>query len=196
MLKGPVCYKLPNIYNKTILNQIFMLFSLKNTSFFTVFSCIIQNTVVSVWCYHLPFFSNVETQMGNNTFRKYIFHLFYSVFKLYSNLWLKQRFVMWLCAPSPSCGGQAEYLLIACLRIEATPSFTYLVCWIKLLHRPPFCAVILSAEWSSPSNTLSCIIILHAEWSSPICHLMLCHYLSLLNEDLPSANIICVPSLS
>ena len=40
-----------------------MLFSLKNT-FFTVFSCIIQNPIVSVWYYRLPFFSNVETQVN------------------------------------------------------------------------------------------------------------------------------------
>ena len=39
-----------------------MLFSLKNTVF-TVFSCIIQNPIVSVWYYHMPFFSNVETQV-------------------------------------------------------------------------------------------------------------------------------------
>ena len=38
-----------------------MLFSLKNTVF-RVFSCIIQNTIVSVWYYHMPFSGNVETQ--------------------------------------------------------------------------------------------------------------------------------------
>ena len=53
---GQVCYKLPKIYNQTILNQ--MQFSLKNTV-----SCIIQNPVVSVWYYHLPFFSNIEIQV-------------------------------------------------------------------------------------------------------------------------------------
>ena len=40
-----------------------MLFSLKNTVV-TVFSCIIQNPIVSVWYYHMPFFSNVETQVS------------------------------------------------------------------------------------------------------------------------------------
>ena len=62
MSMGQVCFKLPKIYNYTILNQIFILFSLKNTVF-TVFSCIIQNPVVSVWYYHMPFFSNVEAQV-------------------------------------------------------------------------------------------------------------------------------------
>ena len=30
---------------------------------FTVFSCIMQNHIVSVWEYHIPFFSNVEKQV-------------------------------------------------------------------------------------------------------------------------------------
>ena len=38
-----------------------MLFSLENTVF-TVFSCIIQNSVLSLCYYLLPFFINVETQ--------------------------------------------------------------------------------------------------------------------------------------
>ena len=60
---GQVCYKVPTIHNQTILNQIFMLFSLNNTVL-TVFSGIIQNPVISVWQYHMPFFSNVETQVS------------------------------------------------------------------------------------------------------------------------------------
>ena len=39
-----------------------MLFLMKNTVF-TVFCCIIQNRVVSVWYNHMPFFSDVETQV-------------------------------------------------------------------------------------------------------------------------------------
>ena len=39
-----------------------MLFSLKNTVI-TVFSGIIQNHIISVRYYHMPFFSNVETQV-------------------------------------------------------------------------------------------------------------------------------------
>ena len=42
-----------------------MLFSLKNTVF-TVFTGIIQNPIVLVWYYHMPFFSNVETQVPNH----------------------------------------------------------------------------------------------------------------------------------
>ena len=38
-----------------------MLFSLK--TLLLQFACIIQNPVVSVWYYHLPFFINVETQV-------------------------------------------------------------------------------------------------------------------------------------
>ena len=33
---------------------------------FSIFSCIFQNHVVSVWYYHLPFLSNIETQVYYN----------------------------------------------------------------------------------------------------------------------------------
>ena len=39
-----------------------MLFSLKNTVL-TVFSGVIQNPIVAVCHYHMPFFSHVETQV-------------------------------------------------------------------------------------------------------------------------------------
>ena len=39
-----------------------MPFLLENTVF-TVFSGIIHNPIISVWYYHMPFFSNVETQV-------------------------------------------------------------------------------------------------------------------------------------
>ena len=42
-----------------------MLFSLEN-SVFTEFFGIIRNPVASVWYYHMPFFSNVETQVIYN----------------------------------------------------------------------------------------------------------------------------------
>ena len=54
--------QITKIYNWTILYQIFWIFVLKNTVF-TLFSCIIQNPVVSVSYYPLPFLSNVETQV-------------------------------------------------------------------------------------------------------------------------------------
>ena len=38
---------------------------MKNTVF-TLFSGIIQNLIVSVWYHHIPFFSNVETQVVSN----------------------------------------------------------------------------------------------------------------------------------
>ena len=47
-----------------MLNQIVMLFALKNTVF-TVISCIIQNSVVTVWYYHMPFFSDVEKKVND-----------------------------------------------------------------------------------------------------------------------------------
>ena len=39
-----------------------MLFSLE-TIVFAIFFCIIKNPLVSVWYYHLPFLSNIETQV-------------------------------------------------------------------------------------------------------------------------------------
>ena len=63
---GQVRYKVPKLHNYTILNKIVMLFLLKHTVF-TVFSGTIKNPIVSVWYYHMPFFSNVETQVGSAT---------------------------------------------------------------------------------------------------------------------------------
>ena len=57
-----ICFKVPKIYNQTTLNLSFMHFSFENF-IFTIFSGIIKNPVVSVWYYHLPFLSNIETQV-------------------------------------------------------------------------------------------------------------------------------------
>ena len=59
---GQFATKKPKLYNWAILNQIFKLFSFKNTVIL-VSSWIIQNLVVSLWYNHLPFFRNVETQV-------------------------------------------------------------------------------------------------------------------------------------
>ena len=58
-----------------------MLFSLKNTVF-TVFSGIIQNPIVSVWYYHMPFFSNVETQVPGLINKKIVNIISTFIFKL------------------------------------------------------------------------------------------------------------------
>ena len=62
------------INSSTILNKIFILFSLENRAF-TVFSGIIQNPAVSVWYYHLPFLSNVEIQVRRERQAYHLVHM-------------------------------------------------------------------------------------------------------------------------
>ena len=76
------------------ITQNVQLLSLKNTVY-TMFSCIIQNPVLSVWCYHLPLFGNVETLVGSYmlleatayplSLPSFVFHVTYLPISVYSN---------------------------------------------------------------------------------------------------------------
>ena len=72
-----VRFKVPKIYNSRILNQSFIKFSLDNIVL-TICSGIFQNPVVLVWYYHLPFYSNIETQVETyHEFDKFWVFAFY-----------------------------------------------------------------------------------------------------------------------
>ena len=62
MSTGQVYYKLPKIYKLDNFETDFHAIFIENTVL-TVFSGIIKNSVVSVWYYHMPFFSDVETHV-------------------------------------------------------------------------------------------------------------------------------------
>ena len=66
MSTGQVYYKLPKLYKlDNIESDFHAIFIEEKNPFLTVFSGIIQNTVVSVRYYHMPFFSYVETQVSH-----------------------------------------------------------------------------------------------------------------------------------
>ena len=66
-----------------------MSFSLKNTVF-TGFSGIVQNPVVSVWYYHMPFFSNVETQAVTKCVKAKIYSMEVRISDFFSKLFYGQ----------------------------------------------------------------------------------------------------------
>ena len=52
----------------------FILLSSENIVF-TIFSCIIKNPIVLVWNYHLPFLSNIITQVNSTPLHSLLFQL-------------------------------------------------------------------------------------------------------------------------
>ena len=75
---GKVCYKLPKIYKLDNIESYFNAIFIEN-SVFTVYSGIIQNPVVSLWYYHMPFFRNFEIQVRLQVLKSVECRMFYVV---------------------------------------------------------------------------------------------------------------------
>ena len=63
---GQVCYKIPKIHKETKFNQFFGIIFLEKPFIYHIF-WFNFNPIVLFWYYHLPFLSNIETQVLSDT---------------------------------------------------------------------------------------------------------------------------------